>query len=1024
MGTKALQDNWRPPTLLGQWIQGGIVFVVMVSIATVYQMTVVRWMEPNIATTGGTVDHIQTADFLDQQKQNLAHFFPTSSWQLGPTKVLESRNIMLLMKDIKQDGENRLRLEPLTIIAFATEEEPEKWTKPVVVLNAESAVLQFSELNLAFAKFGELVAGQLKGTVTINRKSIDGQHEPLDILTSDVLLDDSGIETRKDVQFYMGKHQGSGTHLMAEFEQGPKQQGSKGPNISGLSALELVHVHRILLSTEGRGLLGDAAEIPGQRETTNKMYASAPVEITCRGPFQFDGKNHVATFRDQVKVRRLVALGGPDRLDADILEVHFQDDKAEPTPEPIDEAPAEKEGMQKLKIQRLVAVGNPFVLNAPSVSATAEGWQLIYDLTQKRVEVVGRPTAVLTKDQHRVESPRLAYELGENPSHLGRVWSAGPGQFTGRMNQNNPQEVSRLSWQKEFRVEPQNGEYAIKIDGGASVSIDGKGQVDGDQLFVYLQDVTPPGEKKQKLLPHRLHGIGHIAIDSPQLVGRTNEIKTWFAFDTPQPVAPNEPGRLPPASGSSPAAPGNAPSPPANVPAAPVSTPLASGGQIPGPTPPATTAKEKNPTRFRLSGEAIEMVVSHDGQKSHLESATIKGQVQLAEIPEANQMVDPFMVRGNVVHLLHASDNNAEIYVTGLNQQQPAIISGRGLQLFSGQVRVNQRQGRIWTEGPGELIFPLDRDLQGRKLAVPEYYNVTWQGNLEAQHDQITFNRVVKIVGRQSQLKTAKLAITLNRPISFADGKSNGELSARRVECSGGVELYSRSMENGIVKAVNQFDGKTLSIDQVTGDIHAQGPGTAKAVMLGNFSGNIPGQPKPANPDEKSLTFVRVNFVSHLSGNVHRKEITFHKVDQAVYGPVQSWEQQIDPKTPASMNPSDVSLRCDRLTIVQLPESSELEGTEILAQGNSEVQGKMYNAWADRISYSTAKHMLTISGNGRNAAQLSYQQRIGGARQTATAGKIHYWPDTRAMELFDGKEVNISGIKTNNVDIPKIPGLR
>lgn len=1003
LGTKALQDNWRPPTLLGQWIQGGIVFVVMVSIATVYQMTVVPWMEPTIATTGGTADHIPTADFLDQQKQNLAHFFPTSSWQLGPTKVLESNNIMLLMKDIKQDGENRLRLEPLTIIAFATEEEPEKWTKPVVVLNAESAVLQFSELNLAFAKFGELVGGQLKGTVTINRKSIDGQHDPLDILTSEVLLASNRIETRKDVQFRMGKHQGSGSHLIAQFEEGPKQQRSKGPNISGLSVLELVQVHRILLSTEGRGLLGDAAEIPGQRETTNKMYASAPVEITCRGPFQFDGVNHVATFRDQVKVRRLVASGVPDQLHADILEVHFQDDKANPPHEPVDEAPSEKEGMQKLKIQRLVAVGNPFELNAPSVSATAEGWQLIYDLIQKRIEVVGRPSAVLTKNQYRVESPRLQYELGENASHLGRVWSAGPGQFIGNMNQNNPQEVSRLSWQEEFRVEPQNGEYAIKIDGGATVSMDGKGQVDGDQLYVYLQDVTPPGEKKQKLFPHRLHGIGHISIDSPQLVGRTNEIKTWFEFDPPEPVNGNEPGKLPPAAGNSTPGPSR---------------------QVAVSTPQGDIAEEENPTRFRLSGELIQLVVRHDGRKSHLENATISGQVQLAEIPERDQMVDPFMVRGNVVQLLHASDENAEIYVTGLNNQ-PAVISGRGLQLFSGQVRVNQRQGRVWTEGPGELIFPLDRDLQGRKLAVPEYYNVTWQGSLEAQHDQITFNRVVKIVGRQSQLKTAKLAITLNQPISFTDSKSNRELSARRVECSGGVELYNRSLENGVVKAVNQFDGKTLSIDQITGDIHAQGPGTAKTVMLGKLSGDIPGQPKPTNrPDEESLTFVRVNFVSHMSGNVHRKEITFHKVDQAIYGPVNNWEQQLDPKNPAAMNPSDVSLRCDQLTIVQLPESSEIGGTEILAQGNSEVQGKMYNAWADRISYSTAKEMLTISGNGRNAAQLSHQQRIGGPRRTATAGKIQYWPKTRAMELFDGKSVDISGIPANDLNLPKIPGLR
>src|SRR5690606_26203675 len=236
----------------------------------------------------------------------------------------ESNNIMLLMQDFHEVGDNRLRLEPLTIIAFETDVEPDKWHQPVIVLNAEQALLQFSELNLAFGKIGELVGGQLLGSVQITRKSADGRHEPLDIITSDVLLATDRIETRKDVQFLMGKHQGSGRHLIAQFEESPQQSSQKGPNISGLSILELVQVDRILLSTEGRGLLGDVAETPGTRESTNQMYASAPVEIKCKGPFVFDGNHRVATFRDRVEVSRLVASGQPDRLQADLLEVHFQ----------------------------------------------------------------------------------------------------------------------------------------------------------------------------------------------------------------------------------------------------------------------------------------------------------------------------------------------------------------------------------------------------------------------------------------------------------------------------------------------------------------------------------------------------------------------------------------------------------------------------------------------------------------------------------------------------------------------------
>ncbi|MBI1248618.1 hypothetical protein GC197_12355 [bacterium] len=1005
MTTAAQPDTWQPPTLIGQSVRVAVVFGAMIAVTAIYQATVVRWMEPVIDKNVSKASAFNSDDFLGQQKQKLAQFFPPRAWQLGPTKVLESDNVMLLMKDFKEIGDNYLKLEPLTIIAFETDQDPEKWNRPVIVLNADSAILQFSELNLAFGKIGDLIGGELLGNVQITRKSLNGHHEPLDIITSEVKLASDRIETQKDVQFLMGKHQGNGRHLIAQFEEGPKQTKRKGPNISSLSVLELVEVYRIVLSTEGRGLLGDAAEMPGVRSTPNKMYASAPVEISCRGPFLFDGNHRVATFRDQVRVRRLVASGVHDQLDADLLEVYFQRDPPAAPVASADNADGEpaagqqKSGQnEKLKMQRLVAVGSPFRLNATSVNATAEGKQLIYDLTRKRIEIVGQPNSILTKDKYRCESPHLMYELAENTSHLGRVWSDGPGHFTGNLNDKNPDEVSQLSWQKQFRIEPQNGEYAVAVEGNATVSLDGKGKIEGEQLYVYLQDVTPPGGKRQKLMPSRLHGIGRISIDSPQLVGRTNEIKTWFEFEPPQSPQPGQPGRFPMTPGQ---------------PAV---------GQAPiGQQPATSNQPEEKPTRFRLAGEVIQLVVRFDGKKSHLESAQIFGQVQLAEIPDAEQMVDPFMVRGNVVQLLHASDENAEIHVTG----QPATISGRGLQLFSGQMQLNQRQGRVWTEGPGELILPMDRDFQGRKLAVPEFFNVQWQGSLEAQHNQVAFDRAVKIKGRQSQLTTARLVITLNQPINFTDASTNKELSARRVDCSGGVQLYNRNVVDGILKSIDHFEGKTLSIDQVTGDIQAQGPGVAKTVMLGGVTGKIPGQQAPTQKaKEKQLSFLRVDFVSHVTGNIHRKEATFHKVDRAYFGPVQNWEDEIDPSSTTSLNPDDVTLRCDRLTVVQMPESSEAGGSEVLALGNSEVQGKMFTAWADRISYSTAKNLLTLNGNGRNDAQLTHQQRIGGTRQTLTAGKIQYWPETRKFQIDDGKSIDVSGIRPNDVNLPKIPGIR
>jgi hypothetical protein len=148
-----------------------------------------------------------------------------------------------------------------------------------------------------------------------------------------------------------------------------------------------------------------------------------------------------------------------------------------------------------------------------------------------------------------------------------------------------------------------------------------------------------------------------------------------------------------------------------------------------------------------------------------------------------------------------------------------------------------------------------------------------------------------------------------------------------------------------------------------------------------------------------------------MSGNLHRREVTFHGVDRSVYGPVADWDKEINANVLANLGPNDVTMRSERLTIVQLPTSStENEGIELIASGNGEVHGRLFTAWADQISYTTSKDLLVLRGNGRNAAQLTHQQHIGGRRQTAAAGVIKYWPKRRALEVDDAKFIDITNL--------------
>src|SRR5690606_38820620 len=110
-----------------------ISIAVVVSAYFLYTVLVVPWSEPKLRRINGGDQAYMTPDIVGQQKEFLKHFFPPGSWQLGRTKVLESKSIMLLMRDFKEveadnkskNQSNRLRLEPVTILVFATDDRQE-----------------------------------------------------------------------------------------------------------------------------------------------------------------------------------------------------------------------------------------------------------------------------------------------------------------------------------------------------------------------------------------------------------------------------------------------------------------------------------------------------------------------------------------------------------------------------------------------------------------------------------------------------------------------------------------------------------------------------------------------------------------------------------------------------------------------------------------------------------------------------------------------------------------------------------
>ena len=716
--------------------------------------------------------------------------------------------------------------------------------------------------------------------------------------------------------------------------------------------------------------------------------------MTCAGPFVFDAEKQIAKFQDEVVVRRMVTNANPDRLLANMLEVHFvkEADDEKSKPEPAKDK--DNSAGDKMKIAKVVAIGTPAQLIAPSVDSTAQGAKLIYDVSQRRIEISGEPVAILKKSTQEVRSPALQYEFAEDPKQLGQIWASGPGVFRGSIQPDDPSQVE-VSWSKQLRVDLVKLEHILTLEGDISINMPGQGHVQSDQLTLWMRSVADAKSRKYRLVPDRLQALGNITIDSPKFSGKTPELKAWFQY---APVSAETDNK---------------------VTAQPVAHNPANQNKDIVRTPPVEK-KEPEPiqSKFHLVGEQVQLVVKQVGKEMQLENATVSGNVHVEETNLLDKAKQPFSVRGNVVQVSKANTDQAQIHVVG----DPGVVAGQGIQLYSKHLIFDQAQSRVWTDGPGQVVLPMDRDFEGRRLAVPQMFTIVWQGRMEFNKDRLTFENGVEIRGRNHRLNTSRMVVTLDGPVDFRDLEGDFQPKTKRIECFDGVTMFGHSVELGQWKSQEYIEAKTLSINQITGAILAHGPGYFSTTRYGfqNAAGIDPvGNPMNASSEKQQLGFLKVNFNREITGDLFKREINFHDVNQAVYGPVAGWNDVIDPDSVHGLGPDDIELTTQKLTVVQMEAlKGKTRPIEIYATGNAQVNGRLFSAWADRISYSTTKGLLTLTGNGRNSARLTSQQQLGGSRQETLAGTIMYWPKQGQLQVNNAKYIDVNNLQSFGSPIP------
>lgn len=972
-----------------------------------YRLAIVPFIEPAARprAEAGEADWTPGADPRTERWQTL---FPPGSWERDRPKVLDTDRAVLLLRDLRELDPYRLELKPCTLILFSGGGEDRMEARPVILQAAQGAVLTFAEpVNLARGQIGHLARGLLPGAVTIRGpESRPGAGDQLEVVTHNVQITRDRIEAPQPIQFRYGKSYGSGRDLIIYLTE-PGRVNSAGVGSSrktrapAVSAAELVHVDRIRLQLDNPRELAPGA---GAGAKAKPAAPSVQVEITCQGPFKFDFERKVATFRDQVDVLRAPTDGAADQLSCQELSIYFATaadrrdpagKTAEKTAEKTADKNADKTGgsatpdLQGLQVERIQAQGTPAVLRAPSYAATLRAELFEYNFLTRQVRIEDGQKLLLRYQQYDVEARQLEYEFAAGGG-LGRLRARGPGHAYGTLpgkadRPDEPGQAFEVSWNDRVILQPHQGDHALSMLGGGMLRMHGEGEFAARDLHLWINESpdpqSPPGKPRFRYRPLRMLAEGDVRVDSWQLAGATQRAEIWIRHEDVAKTAPAAVGPKP--------------------------------SQGPG------QRERRSSQKFEVTADHLQTQLVRSGPETIVEHLILDGQVRFREVRTEKAGDVPLAITGDLVQVDHANTNFARVHVQG----RPAEVSARGPAVVADSIQLNRGENRIWIDGPGKMLLPaLTRrggagPARAADSAAP--LSVVWGGRMDFDGRTARFLRDVHVSGSQQSQQGEvfdmlvmghELAVTLNQQVNLSADKPSKDLDVQELAFAGGVYLQNTGRLRGSQTSYDQLQVRDLTIDQITGRLHAYGPGWGTSVRYDN--GLEQGSLSPAakaGAAEPRLVFVRVDYDDEAAGNVLTRELEFRGRVRTLYGPVDAWDKTLDPDPATGLARGQYLLTSDQLAVADAAArmSGSEAGVELTALGNATIEGEVFSARAWRVAYARAKELVILEGDGRTEAEL---WRKGSATPDAAAQQIRFWTNTQSIQVDGGRFLNLGQV--------------
>ncbi len=1027
--------------------------IALATIIVVYQAYVllaVPLIEPPLAHWQGRQSTEAEYDLAQQSvsryQRILSKYFPSNHWSLQqPPKIIGNWPVLLVVDNYQRRDNGWIDIHKFALLVFPTPlVEGSPPPSDAVILEApQGAQLQFDE-NFRPDRFqiGQIVQGNFPGPITIR----SGMHEPgpdddLLVETADMAMNSKLLYTQAPVRFRMGANVGSGRDLEIRFLNDEPTAAKK----TGVSSLEIrrdvqlrvdLKTDRLLPggppSATGSKALRTAADLQLPGPHALRGNESPPVSVTCTGPFQFDFVRYVASFDQNVQVRQLEPTGSGDRIDAQQLDIHFAPKEGQAARAAGAADRRQQSDLSHFEPSLVVAQGQPVVVTSPSRKAEARAQRIQLDLRGRRVLLDGGRDTKLSFGSNVLSSPKIEYwhPATDAGTRVGRFRADGPGSLYYVIDPTSPNDAFLASWQKSVELGRSNGQPMLFLDGRPQLKVAGIGSLAADQLTIWFRElvgapasaggIALPGRDAAgdlaQLLPDRLAATGQVAVDSLRLSARTEQLTAAFE------------AVVDPAAGE----------------AAPAGVESAAYSRSPTSAQPQGLAGQLNRSRssepptssYRVDADRVDLGIRLHGREAVPSTVNCNDHVVLHEISLVGGTQQPFEVRGAKLAAVGLDGDSARIRIAGsgkdgaaqyvsttadaaaIQKSQLAQLAGRGMSFYTAAIEIDQHENRMWSDGPGQATILVTRDLAGRGAAAPSPFEIVWHNGMVFDGRMATFRGNIEGRGADDSLRCDQLLAKLAAPINFTSLQSRVGKEAtdvEEIEFQGQVMIDHFARDKNGPTSHDRLELARLAINQITGLISGVGPGIIRSTQyggqgrgIGGVLGNIPGvdPADAAQPTAARLNFVRVDFSDRMGGNLYIRDIWFNRRVRAVFGPVDSWEQELDSNQVDLLPPRAMIITCDELRANEDPvaartaaansrdgQPSPLGPVQLVASGNVQIDGRTgkgsrFIASGAKATYEQAKKTISLEGDGRVPAAAQTFAQPGGPTASPWRGSF------------------------------------